>query len=362
MTKLKERIVAEIEAAGPITVSDYMARCLFDPEYGYYTTQNPFGTAGDFTTAPEISQLFGETVGVWLYASWQGSGTPHPATICEIGPGRGTMARDILRVLGQLCSLEDKPPAFTLVETSPRLREVQEKVLETVEPKPCWFESVSELDEAPLFIVGNELFDAIPIRQFIRKHETWHERVVTTSDERSLHFAVGANLLAEAAIPLEIRSAPEGTVYEYAPQRIAMMEQICAHLSKFGGAALFIDYGSLEQASGDTLQAVRDHKYEGVFENPGGADLTSHVDFASLETVAKSHGLECHLSTQSGFLLKMGILERAGAVGRGASLETQQAISGAVERLAGPDAMGDLFKVIAIYNSSVSEPPFIVAD
>lgn len=353
MTALKKRISNLIAASGPIGIADYMALCLFDPADGYYTTREPFGAAGDFTTAPEISQMFGELVAVWLYAAWQAAGSPPGALLAEIGPGRGTLMKDMLRVLQKL------DPAFAsaaMIETSPRLREVQKQTLAASGANIAWHETVATLPAAPLFIVGNELFDAIPTRQFVKVGAAWHERVVGTGEDGQLTFVAGPATIEAALLPKDAEEAPEGAIVEFAPARTATMDAIAERIEASGGAGLFFDYGHLEPGIGDTLQALRKHKHDDVFAHPGEADLTSHVDFAALAVAARLHGLDAHMATQGEFLLASGLLERAGRLGASADESTRERISGEVERLAGPDAMGTLFKALAIAPSGTKLP------
>lgn len=357
MTRLERRIVDLISAAGPITVADYMALCLFDPRDGYYTTRQPFGAAGDFVTAPEISQMFGELIAVWSCVAWGALGSPSPFTLAEIGPGRGTLMKDMLRTLDGLdATLLDKA-AVALVETSPRLVEVQKQTLAGHRADIAWHGSVQELPPQPLIIVGNELFDAVPVRQFVKAGGVWRERMIATDDE-TLRFALGPATIDPALLPPGASEAPEGSVFETAPQRAALMAQISDRLAQTGGAALFIDYGHSEPGFGDTLQALRAHACEDVLASPGEADLTSHVDFAALAAVARHRGLDAHLATQGEFLLGMGLLERAGSLGSGATEAIRERITREVERLAGPDAMGTLFKVLAVVPQGVSLAPF----
>ncbi|WP_269930626.1 class I SAM-dependent methyltransferase [Aminobacter sp. HY435] len=355
MTRLKQRIVSLIDATGPISVSEYMAICLFDPEHGYYTTRNPFGVAGDFTTAPEVSQMFGELVAVWLLSAWQAAGCPAAPVLAEIGPGRGTLMKDVLRVLARL------DPALTanvaLIETSPRLRQVQKTTLGQSAVEISWHESVATLPQAPLFIVGNELFDAIPTRQFVKVGADWRERSIGISDDGALAFVAGSAAIESALLPAEAATAPEGAIFELAPARTATMELVAERIAAHGGAGLFFDYGHLRPGIGDTLQALRKHQFEDVLASPGEADLTSHVDFAALATAARVHGLEAQLATQGDFLLAMGLIERAGRLGATAEDQGREKLQSEVERLAGPDAMGDLFKVIAIARPG-TKPPF----
>jgi SAM-dependent MidA family methyltransferase len=355
VTPLAERIASLIEASGPLSVADYMALCLFDPAYGYYSTREPFGVGGDFTTAPEISQMFGELVGVWIYEAWQSAGAPSPVTIAEIGPGRGTLMKDVLRTLGKLHPLLVRSAGFALIETSPRLTGIQKRTLDGAEAEISWHTGIETLPPAPLILVGNELFDALPVRQYVRTAAGWRERVVGLDRDGQLAFMAGPGAPDEALLPPEAADAAEGAIVELAPARTALMEAVAARLAGHGSAALFIDYGYLEPGIGDTLQAVRRHEYDNVLAHPGEADLTAHVDFSALASVARSQGLTASLSTQGDFLLRMGLLERAGALGAKGDETLRDKLRSEVERLAGPDAMGELFKVLEV---SAPRPAF----
>ena len=348
MTGLKDRIIDLIGTVGPIPVSEYMALCLFDPQHGYYTTREPFGAGGDFITAPEISQMFGELVAVWLYRAWQEARRPLPATFAEIGPGRGTLMKDMLRTLSRIDPALTARASFALIETSPRLADIQKELLAGQRVELTWHQTIETLPRQPLFIVGNELFDAVPIRQFVHVGESWRERMVGLGDNDDLRFFAGAGSLDPTLLPDDASDAPEGAIAEVAPARSALMAAIADRIAAHGGAGLVIDYGHLRPGIGDTLQALRRHQHEDVLTNPGEADLTSHVDFAALAAAIRPYGLDIDLTTQGEFLLGMGLLERAGALGADADVAARQAISDAVERLAGPDAMGGLFKVLKI--------------
>ncbi len=348
MTRLKTRIVDLIGALGPLPVNEYMALCLFDPSDGYYTTREPFGAEGDFVTAPEVSQMFGELIAVWLYQAWLAIGRPLPVTVAEIGPGRGTLMKDMLRTLSRIDPALATGASFALIETSPRLTEIQKQTLAGSSVELGWHETIATLPQAPLLIVGNELFDAVPIRQFIRAGTGWRERMIGLDDADELRFFAGAGSVETSVLPDNAAEAPQGAVVEVAPARAALMAAIAERIASHGGAGLFPDYGHLQPGFGDTLQAVRKHAHEDVLANPGQADLTAHVDFAALAAVVRAHGLDVELSTQGDFLLGMGLLERAGLLGSQASEDARQTIAGAVERLAGPDAMGTLFKVLKI--------------
>jgi len=358
MTRLAGRIARQIEAAGPISVADYMALCLFDPEDGYYTTREPFGVDGDFTTAPEISQMFGELVAVWLHEAWTALGRPSSPVIAEIGPGRGTLMKDMARTLSRLASSLVRQARWALVEASPRLAAVQRETLQAGPAVFTWHETVATLPSGPLLIVGNELFDAVPIRQYVKFAQGWRERVVTLDDEGRLVLRAGAGGIDPSYLPPGAAEAPAGTIAEIAPARAALMEEIAARIAHERGAGLFIDYGYLRPALGDTLQALRQHEYDDVLAHPGEADLTAHVDFHALAAATRKYGLGAAFLTQGEFLLGMGLLERAGSLGGNAALAVRERLSGEVERLAGPDSMGNLFKAMAVLPEGVAVHPF----
>ncbi len=348
MTPLGERIRRLIATSGPVSVADYMATCLFDPQHGYYTTREPFGRDGDFITAPEISQMFGELVAVWLVQAWQSGGMPMPATIAEIGPGRGTLMKDMVRTIRRLAPDLASRAGFSLVEASPRLTAIQAETLRDAGLSFSWHSRIETLPEEPLFVVGNEIFDALPFRQFVRTDQGWLERAIGIDDGGNLRFATGTAALPHDMLPPDVRGAGSGSIYEIAPAREALMSAIAERIAAHGGAGIFFDYGNLVPSIGDTFQAVRRHRSEDVFAHPGEADLTSHVDFSALAAIARAHGLQAQLSTQGEFLLDMGLLERAGRLGEAAGDDVRRKISADVERLAAPDQMGNLFKVLAI--------------
>ena len=358
MSALEPRIRDLIAASGPMSVADYMALCLFDPAHGYYTTREPFGRAGDFVTAPEISQMFGELIAVWLHHAWEAAGRPEPFVLAEIGPGRGTLMKDMLRTFARLDPAFAAKARFAMVEASERLAGVQRDTLAGAPALPSWHATIDTLPSGALFIVGNELFDALPVRQFVRTVSGWRERCVGLDARGELCFVAGAGTVDPALLPPNAETAAEGSVAEIAPARSALMETIAARIASDGGAGLFVDYGYERPALGDTLQAVRGHGYAGVLAEPGEADLTSHVDFAALAAATRTHGLTAHLATQGDFLLRMGLLERAGRLGASADAATRERLSSQVERLAGPDAMGTLFKVLAVLPGTAVPPGF----
>ena len=358
MSGIDPAFARRIAADLPLTVERTMALS----NAHYYATRDPFGASGDFVTAPEISQMFGELVAVWLYQAWAAIGRPMPVTIAEIGPGRGTLMKDMLRTLSRLDPDLANGAAFAMIETSPRLTEIQKQTLDVTPFAVRWHETIDTLPDQPLLIVGNELFDAVPVRQFVRAGTGWRERMVGLDDEDTLCFFAGAGSVDPTLLPPDAAEAPQGAIVEVAPARTALMAAIAGRMAPNGGAGLFLDYGHLQPGVGDTLQALRQHNHEDVLANPGEADLTSHVDFAALAATVRAYGLDAHLSTQGDFLLGMGILERAGRLGADGDQAARDKISGDVERLAGPQAMGELFKVLAVLPRGVPIRPFSTAD
>lgn len=362
MTDLKARIVGLIGANGPISLAEYMALCLYDRTDGYYMSRDPIGSGGDFTTAPEVSQMFGELIGAWIAATWRALGRPEEPTVAEIGPGRGTLMKDMARALGRIEPELRDAARFKLVEVSPRLARAQATALQGTTGDFDWHGDIDELPHRPLFIVGNELFDAVPIRQYVRTQAGWRERCVDLGSDGNLVFVAGAGSLDTALLPEGAASAPAGSIVEIAPARSALMQKIADRIAVNGGAGLFFDYGYLTPAPGDSFQALRRHGFADPLAEPGKADLTAHVDFAALAAVARSAGLAAQLTTQGDFLLRMGLLERAGRLGANADAAARERISGEVERLAAPDQMGELFKVAAIAPRALPVPPFPPTD
>lgn len=363
-TPLGDKIEKLIAATGPIDVSTYFALCLGDPEHGYYRRREPFGSAGDFVTAPEISQLFGEMIGIFMIEAWRAHEMPSPVRIVELGPGRGTMMADILRVVARLAPELYTAATVHLVETSERLSGEQRRTLAIHADKLDWHARHEDVPPGFMLLAANEFLDAIPIRQFVRTAAGFHERLVGLGEDGQLAFVAGAGTL-DGPLPAGAGTCPEGTVLEIAPAREAIMHALAGRLVDQGGAALVIDYGHLVAGFGDTLQALRNHVYDPPLAHPGEADLTSHVDFENLARAAESAGAHIAGTVRQGdFLVGLGLLERAGALGAGKDHSTQDAIRGAVERLAasGAGKMGELFKVMAISGSRVTLAPFKVAD
>ncbi len=329
-----EELIRQVAAARATTVADYMAAA----NAHYYATRDPLGAAGDFTTAPEISQMFGELVGLWIADLWSRAGRPafHYA---ELGPGRGTLAVDALRAAARFGCV---PAGIHLVETSPTLRAAQLVRL----PGAEHHDEVDALpDDAPLIMIANEFFDALPIHQYVRTRGGWRERMVERG-ERGL-VAVPDSVPAEDAIPAALRDAAEGTIVETAPVAATILQRCAFRLVRQGGALLAIDYGYAGPAVGDTLQAMKAHQYADPFTDPGEADLTAHVDFAALAAAARPAGVAVSaLATQGDWLRGLGIdarLETLAAASPGRADE----LRGQRDRLVEPDAMGTLFKAMA---------------
>jgi SAM-dependent MidA family methyltransferase len=343
---LRDLLLARIRAAGPITLAEYMGEALLHPRLGYYATRDPLGAAGDFTTAPEISQMFGELAGLCLAQAWLDQGAPGPVTLAEAGPGRGTLMADLRRAVARVPGL-DGPPH--LIEASPVLRAAQAGRL----PDAVWHDRIDDLPEGPLLFVANEFLDALPIRQFVRAEGGWRERMVAAGED-GLAFAFGP----PAPRPdLAHHDVPEGTLVEICPALPACVEAVARRVAR-GGAALWIDYGHW-RSRGDTLQALRGHAPADPLAAPGEADLTAHVDFEAVARAARAvPGVAVGTMVPQGvWLERLGIAARARALARGlsgAALETHLA---AHRRLTHPAEMGDLFKVIALHPEGAPPPP-----
>lgn len=344
-TRLKQRIREDIAINGPMPLSRYMNICLGDPQSGYYTNRDPFGIKGDFITAPEISQMFGELIGVWLVSAWEQLGAPNQMRLVELGPGRGTLMADCLRSIALKPQLLDGLQ-IDMVEMSPVLVAEQQKKLAHINCPIRWCDKLEDHD-LPTLIVANEFYDALPVHVMIKTMSGIHERHVAGSGEDELTFIDLPASLPEATLA-SYESLPENTVFELSPERHQMTQNISRTLTQHGGAALLIDYGFLQPKTGTTFQALKNHQAVDPLEEPGTADLTSLVDFTALQREFSAQGLNVHgPASQMDFLLDLGLLDRAGQLGANADIGTQTALQNAVTRLVSPDEMGTLFKVIA---------------
>ena len=367
-TPLEARLKRFIALHGPIPLALFMAQCLGDPEHGYYTTRDPLGAAGDFITAPEVSQMFGELLGIWMLSLWQQQGCPSPFQLVELGPGRGTLMRDMIRAISSN-EAAGKALAIHLVDISPTLKAQQAETLRTgmmgtgtmgASWPITWHDDIGTLPQAPLFIIANEFFDSLPIHQWVFHEKAWHERVVGLDKDGNLAFGLGPLRDLDQA-PTQ-QSPENGAIVEHCPMAEAIIADLATHIGKHGGAGLIIDYGYDKPGYGDTLQALSRHAYAIPLAHPGEQDLTAHVNFARLADCATRATHDALTIggplTQGDFLLAMGLLERAGQLGRGKPAEIQEAIQAAVERLAAPNQMGALFKILALYPKGIAAPVF----
>ncbi|MDH5188256.1 MAG: SAM-dependent methyltransferase [Rhodospirillaceae bacterium] len=363
MTALQDIIKNEIENDGPITISRYMELALAHPEFGYYMKQDPFGEDGDFITAPEITQMFGEIIGIWAAVVWQGMGGPENINLVELGPGRGTLMADCTRAASALEAFEDAL-RITFVETSPVLREMQKKNLLSPEIRmPAWRDSFDEVNDGPLIVIANEFFDALPIDQYEKSTIGWHVRVIDWDDEAgALIYAPaekGKKLDDESIIPPDLRNAPVGAIFEHSPMGEKIISSIAQRISKFGGAALIIDYGHIERGIGDTLQAIKNHSYFDALADPGNVDITAHVDFATLGDVAQKLGVNVMGPVPQGaFLARLGLRQRADRLMLNASAQQVEEIEEAYARLVEAEQMGTLFKVMCLASPGLGVPPW----
>jgi NADH dehydrogenase [ubiquinone] 1 alpha subcomplex assembly factor 7 len=355
---LLNEIKALIKSSGPMPVWRYMELCLMHPRYGYYVSRDPLGREGDFTTAPEVSQMFGELLGLWTASVWKQMGSPEFLRLIELGPGRGTMMADALRALRVL------PPLYQglqihLVEVNPVLRERQSATLSNVR-NIAWHDSIDDVPEGPSVILANEYFDVLPIHQMVRLENGWHERVIELDENGILDFGAGPDLIPrfEVLLPPLVRAAPVGSVFEWRPD--TEMMKIARRLRDQGGAALIIDYGHVRSEAGDTLQAIARHSFTDPLKAPGQADVTAHVDFQALAQAAEDVGARVHgPATQGDFLKRIGIETRAVTLMAKASPEVSEDISSALKRLVGGgrSGMGALFKVLGVSSPDIPALP-----
>ena len=351
MTALRDGLIARIARLGPITLADYMAESLLHPVHGYYTTRDPLGRAGDFITAPEISQMFGELIGLWLAQVWIDQGTPTPFVLAELGPGRGSLMADALRATRKVAGFH-AAARLHLIEASAPLRAAQARAL--ADHAPLFHDSLADLPEGPLFLVANEFFDALPIRQF-RKADgaDWCERMIGVENDRLIWgLAPPAPI---AALADRAAHVTPGQIVETCAPAEAIAGDIGARIAAHGGAALIVDYGDWDSL-GDTFQALRAHQPVDPLAMPGQADLTAHVAFGPLARAARPARAGA-LTPQGVFLERLGITARAQTLARslsGAALDLHIA---AHKRLTHPDEMGHLFRVLALTPEGSPLPP-----
>jgi SAM-dependent MidA family methyltransferase len=347
---LERRLEALISATGPMTVADYMTACLHHPELGYYATRPRLGESGDFITAPLISQMFGELIGLWAAATWMRMGCPSPFRLVEMGPGDGTLMGDLLRAGRAAPGFLDAAELW-LVETSAPLKAAQAERLSG--HRPSWAANLAEVPgDAPLILVSNELLDCLPTRQFVRTEQGWAERRVGLVEGR-LGFG-----LAPPPSGFKPPEAPAGALVEQSDAVVALGDEVGKRIACEGGAALFIDYGPAEPGFGDTLQALIAHEKVSPLHRPGEADLTVHADFPAFAAAARGAGAGATAIVEQGeFLRRLGIEQRAAALAA-ARPDKAGTIGRQLARLVEPDQMGSLFKAVAIHAPGLELPGF----
>lgn len=350
MTPLGDILMGRIIASGPISIADYMVECLLHPTHGYYSTRDPFGASGDFTTAPEISQMFGELLGLCLAQSWLDQGAPAHFILAELGPGRGALMADVLRATKAVAGFH-AAAQITLIEASPVLRKIQQQRL--ADYRVTWAGSIHDLPPAPLFLLANEFFDALPIRQYIRAGSGWSERCVGITDG-ALAFGARPPVPVDA-LAHRLANCNAGDLVETCPGGHGITAEIARRIGHSGGAAIIVDYGDW-QSLGDTLQAVKNHAFDPPLAHPGQADLTAHVDFKALNDAASPYAAVTKMMPQGEFLQHLGIARRAQMLAKNLAGTALQNHLAAFMRLTDADKMGKLFKAIAIHPENTATP------
>jgi NADH dehydrogenase [ubiquinone] 1 alpha subcomplex assembly factor 7 len=359
MTPLELDIRRRIAAAGPMPVGQYMALCLGDPQHGYYVTRDPLGAQGDFTTAPEVSQMFGELIGLWMASMWQQIGSPEHVRLIELGPGRGTMMNDAIRA-ARLVPDFTKAAALHLVEISPPLQAMQQQTLAGLEMPVSWHKSLTDVPAGAAIVVANEFFDALPVNQAVKMPDGWHRRAIATAPDGSFGYVAEPEPIPhfEPTLPASVRGARDGEIFEWRSGTETM--DLGRRIARETGAALVIDYGHAESATGETLQALRDHLFADPLSNPGEADITAHVDFEALGRRLETMGARVFGPIeQAAFLDRLGIRTRAATLKANVARDKAHEIDTALARLtsSGRTGMGTLFKVMAVTSPKTGTPP-----
>jgi NADH dehydrogenase [ubiquinone] 1 alpha subcomplex assembly factor 7 len=355
---LEREIRRRIRIAGPMPIAEYMRLCLTHPQYGYYMNRDPLGARGDFVTAPEISQIFGELIGAWLASVWQQLGAPENVRLIELGPGRATMLLDALRAAKTMPGFR-AALVLHLVEISPALRKVQEQRLQALGLTVQWHSALEEVPAGPCLIVANEFIDALPVHQAVKQVDGWHERVVAIAPDDTLTIGIAHEPLQhfEATLPQGLRLSPDGSIYEWRADATALE---IGRRVRDDGAALLVDYGHAWYGLGETFQAVSGHAFTDPMRSPGEVDLTAHVDFAALAQSAESMGARVHGPvSQRDWLRRLGIDQRSTALKAHAPYGKTVEIDQALSRLtaSGGKGMGQLCKAIAVADPKLDQLP-----
>ena len=358
---IADRLRDRIRQTGPMSIAAFMTEALFDPREGYYATKNPIGAGADFITAPEISQMFGELMGLWAAQSWMDMGKPAAFQLVELGPGRGTMMADALRAARTVPGFVDAAHVV-LIEASAALKAVQAQTLGPTGAQIRWVDRLESVPAGPAIVLGNEFLDCLPVRQAIRRGDDWHERMIGLDADEAFVFVLGPPLGADAdLIPERLRDAPEDSLAELRPGDRQVFDALAARFAEAPGRALFIDYGPATSETGDTLQAVKAHKKVPPLEAPGTADLTARVDFESLAAAARAAGLTVSGPvTQGDFLVGLGLEARAAALCQAAP-DKRAVFARQVWRLTDPEQMGTLFKLVCLDADGLPAAPGFAA-
>ncbi|WP_169543057.1 class I SAM-dependent methyltransferase [Sneathiella aquimaris] len=355
MTELENILKRRIEECGPISVHDYMSDALLHPEYGYYQRSNPFGRSGDFITAPEISQMFGELIGLWCVDCWAKMGGPSRVNLIELGPGNGTLIKDALRST-KLVPEFVNAVSLHLVEVSDRLKNKQQMALS--DHSVQWHSHFPEDLDGPYIVIANEFFDALPIHQFLQSESGPKERAITYADDKLTYTTMAvAPDVQSFCNPAHLEKLEPGEIYEVCPSALSIMTGIAHQIAEKGGAALTLDYGPEKSAPGDSFQALKDHRNVSALEHPGEADLTAHVDFGRLADVARESNVTvAPITSQGRFLERLGIEARALQLSAKATDSQKEKIASDHKRLVSSSGMGTLFKVLCFHHTLCASP------
>ncbi len=357
-TLLAVRLKERIARGGPISVETYMETCLADKDAGYYPSRQPIGADGDFITAPEVSQIFGELLGLWAAAVWQSMGQPSPITIAELGPGRGTLMADALRAWRKVPDFLNAA-RVVLVETSPVLREVQKVALSGAETDISWVDRFGAVPQGPHIVIANEFIDALPVRQLVWRPPAWRERCVSIGGRGDFAFCEDKSALEVPGLDAaKLCGMPDGAILEIRPAADTLMAAFAARAKAAPFAGLIVDYGHEATGLGDTLQAISQHSFADPLRAPGAVDITAHVDFAALKDAARANGLDIYgPKPQGAFLLMLGLQARRDQLCDDASDEQRRDIVSGTSRLVDPSTMGLLFKALAVTSARLAPPP-----
>lgn len=358
---LTDRLLGRIKSDGPISIAAFMAEALLDPMEGFYATRDPIGAGADFITAPEISQMFGELIGLWCVEAWRGLKGPGPFQLIELGPGRGTMMSDVLRA-GRVDTAFIRSARVTLIEASAALKAKQAEALAASPVQVSWSDRLEDAPAGPSLILGNEFLDCLPLRQFVKKNGQWVERMIGLDPQDETRFAfvyshAPASPQDAALIPAPLREAEEGALVEIRPGDAALVETLAARFKTYPGHALFIDYGPADSETGDTFQALKSHEKADPLEAPGTADLTARVDFGALTRAATAAGLQASpVVPQGEWLVRLGLEQRAAALTMSGKADRAKIVR-QLHRLTSEEEMGALFKVVCLSSPDAPPPP-----